>query len=325
MRFRYIFMVIGCLLAFASTYYQISDDASGVMALVNGDWAIMALRFFLGVAAMFYGFRAVSDYDDADGESLHAIAKQSPAGAGLALVYRGLTFIAMALLVFAFSGGAARADDRIPQAAYQHLSTLSGLMKAKFPQYPRPEVMAGLIDHESGCPGIKRMCWNASAKLVSAREVGVGMGQTTIAYYVVNGKRTRLRFDALAELKALHPEDLAEVTWWNLPTRPDYQLMTVVLKNRDNWARFRKLAADNDSQVRFAIKSYNRGVGGVLAEIRTCAKTPGCDSRRFVGNAGEICTASRKPIYGKRSACDISLHYTPDIVDKRSPKYRGLV
>jgi hypothetical protein len=133
-----------------------------------------------------------------------------------------------------------------------------------------------------------------------------------------------LRFDALAEMKALHPE-LKGANWENIGARADYQLLIVVLKNRDNWARFRTLAAAPEDQMLFALKAYNRGQGGVLAEIKACGNKTGCDPKRFTGHAGDTCTASWKPIYGTRSACHISLAYVPDIVLRRAPKYRGLV
>jgi hypothetical protein len=36
-------------------------------------------------------------------------------------------------------------------------------------------------------------------------------------------------------------------------------------------------------------------------------------------------TASRQPLYGGRSACDISRAYPLDVIDRRAPKYRALM
>jgi hypothetical protein len=121
-------------------------------------------------------------------------------------------------------------------------------------------------------------------------------------------------------MKEKHPA-LSEWTWANVYRRPDLQLTAIVLKLRDNWYTFRGVPEDAH-RIKFALKSYNRGIQGVTSEMRVCKLTSGCDPLKFTGNAGDLCTASRTPIYGGRSACDISLKYVPDIVNKRAPKYR---
>lgn len=176
--------------------------------------------------------------------------------------------------------------------------------------------MGGLIEKESCITTRHSRCWNATSRLKSAREEGAGFGQITRAYYASG----RLRFDALAELKAKHPE-LAAWNWGNVYVRPDLQLLAIVLKLRDNWVYFAGVPAEED-RIRFAVKSYNRGLGGVKAEMQACRLMAGCTPTKFVGHAGEVCTASRKVIYGRRSACDISLKYVPDVY-KRAIKYIG--
>lgn len=176
--------------------------------------------------------------------------------------------------------------------------------------------MGGLIEKES-CITVKHSrCWNATSRLKSAREEGAGLGQITRAYHADG----RLRFDALAELKAKHPE-LAAWNWGNVYTRPDLQLLAIVLKLRDNYVFFNGVPSPHE-RVKFALKGYNRGLGGVRAEMQACKLRAGCNPTIFSGHAGDVCTASRKPLYGGRSACDISLGYVPDIVNKRAPKYR---
>lgn len=176
-------------------------------------------------------------------------------------------------------------------------------------------MLGGLIEKESCITTKHSRCWNAKSSLKSAREEGAGFGQITRAYYS-SGK---LRFDALAELKAKHPE-LVAWNWGNVYERPDLQLLGIVLKLRDNWNLFR--GAQEDSRILFAVKSYNRGTGGVKAEMQACRLMKNCDPTVFFKNAGDVCTASTRKLYGNRSACDISLAYVPDIVYKRSPKYR---
>ena len=180
--------------------------------------------------------------------------------------------------------------------------------------------MGGLIEKES-CITLKHSrCWNATSRLKSAREEGAGFGQITRAYYADG----RLRFDALAELKAKHPE-LKDWNWGNVYIRPDLQLLGIVLKMRDNWVFFAGVPNPED-RIQFALKAYNRGLGGVRAEMQACKLKANCDSTKFMYNAGATCTASTKPLpaqYGGRSACDISLAYVPDVYYKRAPKYKA--
>ena len=311
-RIRYFVFFIGCSLALVASFF--TDPLGGAATAV---WLINAARFFLGLAAVFYGFRALSDYPEADGQALHKVAAKEPVGAGLALVYRGLCFIALALVFAAVAGNANAANVRttIPANAPQYLPTLAALQKTHWPGMPSPEMLAGQTEKESCITLTHSRCWSATSRLKSAREEGAGLGQITRAYRA-NGA---LRFDALAELRAKHPA-LAAWNWTNVYQRPDLQLLAIVLKNRDNWLNFCAVRSESD-RLRFALKANNRGVSSVMAEMRACGLRAGCDPQRFHGHAGDTCTASRRPIYGNRSACDISLAYMPGI-EVRSPKYR---
>lgn len=306
-RFRYVFIVLGTALALSAMFMR--DAFDGALAL---DWLTRASRFVIGVGLVFWGFRAVSDYKEADGEDLHRIARGSAHGAGLALVYRGLVFLALAVVFHSVASA-----QTVPANAHQHLPTLKRAVQAYWPSMPRPEALAGQIEKESCITLTHSRCWSTTSRLKSAREEGAGLAQITRTYRADGS----VRFDALAEMKAAHPVALANLSWENVYRSPREQVAIVVLKNRDNWAVFRHMA-DDSSRLYATIKSYNRGVGGVLAEVKQCGRTPGCDPRRFVGHVGKVCTASRTPIYGTRSACDISLAYPFDVVDKRAPKYR---
>jgi hypothetical protein len=306
-RFRYSFVIIGVVIALSSMFGR--DPFEGQLTF---DWLTRTTRFFIGLGLVFWGFRMLSDYKDADGETLHSIAKQSPHGAGLALVYRGLAFIALAIVFHSVAGA-----QTVPANAHQHLPTLRQALNGYWPTMPRREVLAGQIEKESCITLQHSRCWSTTSRLKSAREEGAGLPQITRTYRADGS----IRFDALAEMKAAHPVELRNLTWENVYRSPREQIAVIVLKNRDNWATFRNMG-DPESRLYATIKSYNRGVGGVTAEIKRCAATAGCDPRRFVGHVGKICTASRQPLYGNRSACDISLAYPFDVVDKRSVKYR---
>jgi len=313
MRFRYLFMAIGSALVLAALF--LTDPLGGSMTV---DWMLRSARFVMGVALVFYGYRAVTDYPEADGRDLHIAAGGQPTGAGLALVARSLTYVAMAIIFMAVASDAGAQSVRtyIPAQAPQHLPLMAQLQKQNFPDMPTPWMMAGQVEKESCITLTHSRCWNAKSRLKTSREEGAGFGQITRAYYA-SGKT---RFDALDELRAKHPE-LAQWNWGNVYERTDLQLLAIVLKNRDNWGTFHAVK-DRSERLSFALKSYNRGTGGVMSEIRVCGLTKGCDPQRFAGHAGDTCTASRKPLYGNRSACDISLAYVPGI-EVRSPKYRA--
>jgi hypothetical protein len=314
MRFRYLFLAVGSALALAALF--LTDPLGGA---VTGSWLIGAARFVFGVGLVFFGFRALSDYPEADGQRLHRAAMLEPTGAGLALIYRGLVFVALAIVFFAVAGNAGAQDVRsfIPAQAPQHLPTLRAVQRAQWPAMPAPWVLAGQIEKES-CITLKHpRCWNAASRLKSAREEGAGLGQITRTWRADGS----LRFDALAEMRAAHPE-LAAWSWSNVYQRPDLQLLAIVLKNRDNWGAFAAVR-DPAQRLIFSTLSYNRGVGGVRSEMRACALAPGCDPQRWAGNVERTCTASRQPLYGGRSACDISRAYPLDVIERRAPKYRG--
>jgi len=114
MRFRYWFMFVGMALVLTALF--VLDPLGGA---ATSSWLLASVRFVVGVTMVFFGYRAVTDYDEADGKELHKIAKTSPLGAGLAIIARALVFIAMALVFMSVSQA-----GELPAQAYQHLPTL---------------------------------------------------------------------------------------------------------------------------------------------------------------------------------------------------------
>lgn len=114
MRFRYWFMVVGGMLVLLALF--LLDPLDGA---ATASWMLASAKFVLYVSLVFMGYRAVTDYKEADGQDLHKVARTSAAGAGLALVARSIVFIAMALIV----SSAAQAQT-LPSQAPQHLPAL---------------------------------------------------------------------------------------------------------------------------------------------------------------------------------------------------------
>lgn len=209
----------------------------------------------------------------------------------------------------------------IPPQAHEYLPMLGAQVRDLMPGFKTPEYFGALIEHESGCPGLKKMCWNPKARLKSSREEGAGLSQITRAYK----EDGSLRFDALAETRKLDPRGLNELRWDTVYDRPDLQMRVMVVMTRQNWNRTEKLASDPAMRLKLTDLSYNAGFGRVLNDMRACSLTSGCDPQKWEGHVELHCTASKKPIYGNRSACDICRHHVHDVVGTRMNKYKGKV
>ena len=311
MRFRYLFIFLGSLAVLSALFA--TDPDRGV---TTGMLLLSLVTPLLAVLFAHLGRKALHDYPEADARHLFRKAGEHPVGAGLALV--ALSIVLFGLL--GLFGSVARAQDvrtYIPPAAEQYRLTFQQEQRANWPDHPRLELLPALVEHES-CIGLRHSrCWNPLSRLKTSREEGAGFGQITRAW-TSDG---RLRFDALAEMKAQHPA-LSGLTWENVYSSPALQLRAVVLQSR---GYFRGLAVVSDPMERlaFADAAYNGGLGGVQKERRACALRVGCDPQRWFGNVERTCLKSRTPLYAGRSACDINRHHVKDVLLVRSPKYRG--
>jgi hypothetical protein len=199
--------------------------------------------------------------------------------------------------------------NAIPEQAAPHLPVL--VREAARLRSPVPtHVLAGQIDHETACP-IKSKCWNPRVEFKTTREQGVGLGQIT---------RVFGRFDAAAEMRAKHAQELDGFTWNTGVYDPALQIRAVVLKNRDNHATLSPLFPNELAPV---LTAYNRGVGGVRADRRLCQVTTGCDPSKWARHVANTCASGTAIIPGTRmTACQISRKYAPDVVT-RAEKYRA--
>ena len=219
--------------------------------------------------------------------------------------------VVVAALVLSLAGGKAQAN--VPAQALDHLPVLGAEVKSHWPDAPDWALFAGQVEKES-CISLKHpRCWNPRAELRTSREQGVGLGQIT---------RT-VRFDALAELRAQFPRELAGWSW-DSPTLydPAYQLRAVVLMDRRN---HRALAdVPEPDRMDMALAAYNGGMGGLLGERQLCRSTRGCDHTRWAGHVEHTSMKSkvRKPGYGQ-SFFEINRGYPPG-VRQRAEKYRPL-
>jgi hypothetical protein len=209
----------------------------------------------------------------------------------------------------------------IPKEALPHIPVLKSQIKELWPDMPEPAYFGALIEHESGCPIYKKMCWNAKARLKTDREEGAGLGQLTKAYRPDGSTR----FDSLQEARNLDRKGLNELRWETVYDRPDLQMRVIVLMVRQSWNRLSTLVPDYGPRLHMVDAAYNGGVGGVMNERRACSMTPHCIPNLWFGNVEKTCLKSKKPIYGKRSACDINRHHVEDVTRSRLPKYREIL
>lgn len=219
--------------------------------------------------------------------------------------------IVIAALVLALAGGAARADG-LPANAIANLPLLQVELRAHWPGMPMPSAVAAQVEQET-CISLRHpRCWSPRAELRTSREQGVGLGQVT---------RTA-RFDALAELRAQFPRQLAG--WaWESPTLydPALQLRALVLMDRRNWQAVTGAANDRE-HLAMSFASYNGGLRGLAADRALCAGTPGCDQSRWFGQVERTCTKSQTAAQGYGlSFCEINRHYPAAILDQRRAKY----
>lgn len=216
----------------------------------------------------------------------------------------------------------------IPKGAYTYKQVFIDAIKTTWPDSPMPAYIFSLAEHESCVSLTSARCLNPKSTLHTARELGVGFGQTTIAYRLRPGAsnkdfaaRMGVRFDALKENKGLDPRLMKEANWATFSSRPDLQAILMTAMIRQSYNRYVDVAKTPMDALRFADASYNAGAGMTRQRRLRCSFQDDCDPGVWFDNAENTCAASRKHIYGNRSACDINEHHVEDTTVTRLPKY----
>jgi hypothetical protein len=222
------------------------------------------------------------------------------------------------LFVFflSFNSYAQNVKTFIPKNAPILLPTVKQESQRLMPDFTTPWYFAGLIEHES-CISLKHSrCWSPTSELKTAREQGSGVGQLTRAF----NPDGSIRFDSLSDLRRANMSELKELSWSNVKQRPDLQIRGIILMSRAN---YKQLYVIKDDYQRMAMMdvSYNAGLGRVKKNRLQCGLAKGCDPQQWFGHVEKQCTASKKPIYAGRSACDIMNHHAHDVLQVRMPKY----
>lgn len=208
--------------------------------------------------------------------------------------------------------------------AVKHAPVIRAAVAQHWADLPWPHYIGGLIEHESCISLTHSRCWEPTSQLKATRkdgsaEEGAGLAMLTRVWRADG----TVRMDTLGDLRARY-KPLSGLTWANVYQRPDLQITALVLLSAENWGAFTDVA-DFRERLAFTDGAYNAGRGMIRGRRNRCHLTPGCDPQKWFGHAEKHCTASRTPLYGNRSACDIVEHHVSDVLNKRMPKYRRLL
>jgi hypothetical protein len=248
----------------------------------------------VAVALTHSARKALFDY--AHGRQAWLKALEHPVGAGLAFL--GLCLVTAVLFfgLVSFARAQTPVAQRVPAGAVQLAPLAVTEIERIWPAMPRRSYLGTLVEKESR--------WRPGARLKTSREEGAGLGQLTRAWRADGA----LRFDALAEVKALAPAELAALSWANVYTRADLGLRATLVKLRDCDSRLQRLG-EFETLVRVAMcdAAYNGGWGGLQQDRKLCALQAGCDPAQWFGHVEHTSAKSRTKWQGYgQSAFDIN-------------------
>lgn len=261
-------------------------------------------------------------YDYANGRDAWKKSLEDPVGAGLAFL--GLCIVTAALFLglasFARAQPQASPVRTLVPAAAQDLAPMAVReIERIWPDIPRRSYIGALVEQETCISLTHRWCWSPAAQLKTAREEGAGLGQFTRAWHADG----RERFDALAEVRAMAPQDLGELTWSTVYQRADLGLRAILVKQKDCDRRLQRLGKIEEMQrVAFCDAAYNGGYGGLQSDRKLCALAANCDPQQWFGHVEHTSGKSRTKWqgYGK-STFEINREHVDMTLNVRRLKY----
>lgn len=204
----------------------------------------------------------------------------------------------------------------IPSKAYLYLATLNSEKNRLFPKGPETSYYASLIEHESCISLTHKRCWDPSSKLDTKRETGAGLIQLTKTFKTDGS----IRFDKLTEMANNYQDELKELSWNNVYTRPDLQLRAGILLTKENWDKL-FMVKNLEGRLAMTDSAYNGGYRDVARGREICGLRENCDPDIWFNNVERTLPKSTKPIYGNRSAKDINLEHVYNVLKVRYQKY----
>lgn len=287
-----------------------------VALLLGALWAPLMQGIGLtayGIALGDLGMRVLQPRVDIQAMAENARATGS---SGPGLVYLGNCILRGVVLLLVVT--ASRAEEP-PAAAVPLLPVLREQIQTYWSDMPIQPAAGGQVEQET-CPGLKhRSCWNVRAELKTSREQGVGLGQLTRAFRADGSTR----FDAMAEIVAAFPKDLAGLSWEN---RYDatLQLRALVLKDLQIYRQIQGAATPRD-RLAMTLVAYNGGVGGLNSDRTACRATPGCNPAVWFGHVERTSLKQKTKVqgYGQSFFC-VNRTYPYNILYVRMGRYAQL-
>ncbi|MCW5648341.1 MAG: hypothetical protein KIS62_01210 [Ramlibacter sp.] len=307
-----LLVAIGAANLLVSYMPTLAGITGGVMPLL-APLCYGAGLVFLGLAGGDFALRILQPRIDGQDMAMHARRNNCTASA---LVYLGRCILAAAVLLLMVTASRAEAP---PAAAVALLPVLKAEQVAHWPGMPLPSALGAQVEQETCITLRHRMCWSPRAELKTSREQGVGLGQLTRTWRADGSQR----FDAMAEIVASFPRELAGLSWQN---RYDVrlQLRALVLKDQQGYRQVLGAATEAD-RLAMAFAAYNGGAGGLAGDRRACAATPGCDVGRWFGHVERTSLKAKTAAsgYGK-SFFEINREYVRNIMVTRRVRYLSL-
>ena len=130
-----------------------------------------------------------------------------------------------------------------------------------------------------------------------------------------------LRFDALAEVKALAPKALDELNWETLYQRADLNVRAAIVKLRHCDVNLAKLTPGLDDLTRVAMcdAAYNGGWAHLQQDRKLCGLTQGCNPNKWFGHVENHSVKSRVKWQGYgQSAYDVNRGHVRNTVPLQS-------
>lgn len=209
------------------------------------------------------------------------------------------------------------AHTYIPARAFEYKDIIQTEITNFMPDLVEYNYVPALIEHESCISLTHKRCWSPTSQLKTKREEGAGLSQITRAYRADG----TVRFDKLKEMRDNYRQELSELTWQNVYTRPELQIRALTLMIKEDNKKLREVK-DETERLNFVDAAYNGGVGGVFKEMRACGIASGCNPYIWFSNVEKYCMKSKKILYGSRSACDINRAHTTITITEKLPKYK---
>lgn len=228
-----------------------------------------------------------------------------------------MKYLIISLLFISFKTYALDVKTYIPDKAYKYFDLIINEKKLIFNDFTTTHYFAALAEHES-CIHLKhKRCWDPKSSFKTKRELGSGIFQLTKAYK----KDGSIRFDSLKNIRRKYHNELKELTWDNITSRPDLQLKAMMLMIKDD---YKKLYNVNCHMDRLAMTdaAYNGGLNSVYKRRRKCGLDKKCNPQKWVNNVELMVVKSTKPLYSGRSAQEINTYHPYDIIHNRMPKYK---